>query len=617
MTETITDPHFERLLDYLRSNRGVDFTGYKYNTLTRRIRRRMEMVECDNYLDYISFLVAQPREFTELFNFILINVTDFFRDEEAWEYIAETVIPRLLATKRREEQIRVWSAGCASGQEAYTIAMLLTEALGEEAFRERVKIYATDIDEEALNDARVGSYSARDVERLPAPLLEKYFRPLNQRYVFRKDLRRALIFGRHDLGRDAPISRLDLLICRNLLMYFNAETQSRVLSRFHFALSETGYLMLGRAEMLLTHTNLFTPADLRRRIFTKVPHPRMRERLLTLSEQEQENSMNNPSVDIRLRTRVFDANPIAQLVVDAKGHLTMMNERAQTLFGLTRRDTGRPLQDFEVFYRPLELRPVLTQSQSEHRTIIFKDVAWPGLAGESRWYEIQVIPLLDSHESFLGTMLTYSDGTVVKRLHDQLEQTNQELETAYEELQSTNEELETTNEELQSTIEELETTNEELHSTNEELETINEELQSTNEELETLNNELRRRSDELNQVNHLMETIFATLPSAVVVLDRDQLVQIWSQRAEDLWGLRTEEAHGQHFMNLDIGLPVEQLKQTIRACLNGEAPGQPISLNATNRRGKPISCKVTCLPLRSSRDHISGAIVVMDEHEES
>jgi two-component system CheB/CheR fusion protein len=450
---------------------------------------------------------------------------------------------------------------------------------------------------------------------LPPEFLEKYFRPLNQRFAFRKELRRALIFGRHDLGQDAPISRLDLLICRNLLMYFNSETQKRVLSRLHFALNGTGYLMLGRAEMLLTHTNLFTPADLRRRVFSKVPNARMREGMLMLTEKVQETIMTPPAIDLRLRMLVFDSNPVAQIVLDVKGHLFMMNERAQALFGLVSRDIGRPVQDFELFYRPVALRPPLTQTHLEHRLIGFKDVFFAGATGENHWYDVQVIPMMDSNDTILGTLLTYTDVTLMKRLHDQLEQTNQELETAYEELQSTNEEMETTNEELQSTVEELETTNEELHSTNEEMETINEELQSTNEELETLNDELRRRSDELHQVNHLTETIFANLPSAVVVLDRDQLVKVWSQRAEDLWGLRSDEALGQHFMNLDIGLPTEQLKQPIRACLSGDATSQTALVTATNRRGKSIPCKVTCLPLRSTLDIISGIIVVMEEVE--
>lgn len=615
MAEPATDPNFERLLAYLRDNRGVDFSGYKRNTLMRRVRRRMEIIARPTFEDYLDYLSANPREFTDLFNFILINVTDFFRDAEAWEYIAETIIPRLLAPKRREEQVRIWSAGCASGQEAYSIAILLAEALGEDVFRERVKIYATDIDEEALNEARQGSYTSRELEQLPPALVEKYFRPLNQRFVFRKDLRRALIFGRHDLVQDAPISRLDLLLCRNLLMYFNSDTQGRVLSRLHFALNDTGYLMLGRAEMLLTHANLFTPVNLRRRVFNRVPRPRLRERLSSFDSKEQEDGMNFLNMDTRLRLRAFDANPVAQIVVDHNHHLLMVNERAQTLFGLARRDVGRPLQDFEIFYRPVELRPALLQSMAEKRNIAFKDVSWTSAAGEARWYDVQLIPLMDNGDEFMGTLVMYTDVTLITRLQEQLEHTNQELETAYEELQSTNEELETTNEELQSTVEELETTNEELHSTNEELETINEELQSTNEELETLNHELRRRSDELNQVNSFMETIFANLPMAVVVLDREQLVQVWSQRADDLWGLRSEEAVGQHFMNLDIGLPVERLKLAIRSALSADATSQIEILPATNRRGKAITCKVTCMPLRSNRESVSGVIVVMEERD--
>jgi len=398
-------------------------------------------------------------------------------------------------------------------------------------------------------------------------------------------------------------------------MYFNSDMQKRVLLRLHFALSSMGYLMLGQAEMLLTHTNLFTPADLRRRVFNKVTHTRMRDTMLMLTANPHEEVMTTPAVDVRLRMLVFDANPVAQIVLDAKGNLFMMNERAQALFGLVSRDVGRPVQDFDVFYRPVALRPVLTQIQVESRMIAFKEVFWPTAAGENHWYDVQVIPMIDSHRTMLGTLLMYNDVTQMKRLHDQLEQINRELETAYEELQSTNEEMETTNEELQSTVEELETTNEELHSTNEEMETINEELQSTNEELETLNNELRRRSDELYQSNQLTDAIFANLPSAVVVLDRDQLVKVWSQRAEDLWGLRAEEALGQHFMNLDIGLPTEQLKQPIRACLSGDAPIRNTFITATNRRGKTIPCKVTCLPLRNTPDVVSGIIVVMEEQE--
>ena len=190
---------------------------------------------------------------------------------------------------------------------------------------------------------------------------------------------------------------------------------------------------------------------------------------------------------------------------------------------------------------------------------------------------------------------------------------SQELETAYEELQSTNEELETTNEELQSTVEELETTNEELQSTNEELETMNEELQSTNEELQTMNDELRNRGSELTSTNLFLESVFAGLRSAVVVIDHEYRVQVWSHRAEDLWGVRADEVSQSHFLNLDIGLPVAELRPAIRSVLGGAQDQQEVTVAATSRRGKPIDCRVTVSPLRRENRAVGGAILLMEE----
>ncbi|PMB23370.1 chemotaxis protein CheR, partial [Fischerella thermalis CCMEE 5319] len=230
-----------------------------------------------------------------------------------------------------------------------------------------------------------------------------------------------------------------------------------------------------------------------------------------------------------------------------------------------------------------------------------------------------IIPLIDNNGGeLLGVKIVFTDVTRFKQLQNELVHANQELETAYEELQSTNEELETTNEELQSTVEELETTNEELQSTNEELETMNEELQSTNEELHALNDELRQRSDELVQVNTFLESILSGLHSGVAVLNQDLHIQIWNYRAEDLWGVRADEVKGRHFLNLDIGLSVEQLRQPIRTCLLGELPYPEVTLQATNRRGRVILCKVSCTPLRGSttRD-IQGVILLMEEIDTS
>jgi len=579
----------------------------------RRIQKRMQMVGIEPYSDYMDYLEVHPDEFSHLFNTILINVTAFFRDPPAWEYLAEEILPRLLAAKQPHDSIRVWSAGCASGEETYTLAMVLAEALGMEGMRERVKIYATDADEEALSIARQASYGPRELQGVPPELLEKWFEKTAQRYVFHKELRRSVIFGRHDLIQDAPISRIDLLACRNVLMYFNAETQARVLDRFHFALQNGGFLFLGKAELLLTHTKSFTPVDLKRRFFTKVVRANQRDRPLTIAQADHEGTVNHLVNHVRIREAAFDAGPVPQVVVDLNGALTMVNEAARQAFHLTVRDLGRPLRDLELSYRPADLRSLIDQTYAERRPISLKEVEWPNPEENLRYMDVEVLPLQDTAAVLLGAMLTFTDVTAVRRLQEAVQQSHRELETAYEELQSTNEELETTNEELQSTVEELETTNEELQSTNEEMETMNEELQSTNEELQTINEELRQRSDELNEVNSFLESILASMRGGVVVLDAEQRIQIWSDRAEDLWGLRAEEVRGKHFMNLDIGLPVEQLRQSIRACLAGESPVEPVALNATNRRGKPIVCRVACNPLVSVNGDHRGAILVMEE----
>jgi two-component system CheB/CheR fusion protein len=255
---TQPDPQFEALLVYLKEARGFDFTGYKRSSLMRRVGRRMAQVGVPDYADYLDYLQVHPEEFTALFNTILINVTGFFRDAEAWDCLRTEVLPEVIAGKDRDTPVRLWSAGCASGEEAYTLAMVVAETLGMDEFRRRVKIYATDVDEDGLNQARHAAYPERDIHGLAPELLERYFETVGNRYTFRKDLRRSVIFGRNDLVQDAPISRIDLLVCRNTLMYFNAETQARILSRFHFALAPAGVLFLGKAEMLLSHTNLFS-----------------------------------------------------------------------------------------------------------------------------------------------------------------------------------------------------------------------------------------------------------------------------------------------------------------------------------------------------------------------
>ncbi|MFA9431619.1 CheR family methyltransferase [Egicoccus sp. AB-alg2] len=615
---TDDEPAFSALLDHVKRTRNFDFSGYKRGTLHRRIDKRLQTLRLDSYGAYLDHLQVHPDEFTAFFNTILINVTSFFRDLDAWEHLQQEVLPGMLQAKDPGEPIRVWSAGCASGEETYSIAIVLCELLGADLFVERVKIYGTDVDEEALADARSASYDAEDIARVPEPWRERYFEPPNgggparddvTRLQFRGDLRRNIIFGRHDLIQDAPISRLDLLVCRNTLMYFNSDVQAHALDRFHFALQPGGVLFLGKAEKLLRSSRLFEPIDAKRRFFRKVPTGEARQRLLQRVIVDAEPAVAN----VALRDRAFDVVPLPTVAVDRDGHLLLANAPARQLFRLSLRDLGRPLRDLELSYRPVELRAAIERAYESGGPVQLQDVRWQVEPDVVTTLDVLVQPLPDDDGGVCGTAITFADISDRHRLRDQLAESRSRLASAYEELQSSNEELETTNEELQSTIEELETTNEELQSTNEELETMNEELQSTNDELHVANEELFQRQRQLNDANAFLAAVLRSLRRAVVVVDEALLVRVWNDLAEDLWGLRSDEVVGTNLLDLDVGLPVHELRDPLRASLAGEDDTKLLVLPARNRRGMPVECHVSCMPLHTDDGAVKGAILLMEE----
>ncbi len=367
-----TDATVDALLDFVKQSRGFDFTGYKRSSIERRVSKRMAEVGVERYDEYIDYLQLNSGEFAELFNTLLINTTAFFRDPQAWNILAGEVVPQLLAARPPDSPLRIWSAGCASGEEPYTVAMVFARVMGDAAFRERVKIYATDVDEEALEQARHGAYLPRQIEDIPRDALERFFEQTDQRFVFRKDLRRCVIFGRNDLVQDAPISHIDLLVCRNTLMYFTAETQAQILRRLHFALDDDGVLMLGRSEMLITHADLFTPIELKSRVFRKVMRVARRERGRVLAFDPGNGA--SQTVGDTLRETAFDIGSGGQVVLDASGVLVMANEIARRMFGLGVSDFGRPIQDLELSYRPVELRSHLDTLSKQLRPIEIKSV---------------------------------------------------------------------------------------------------------------------------------------------------------------------------------------------------------------------------------------------------
>jgi two-component system CheB/CheR fusion protein len=604
VTEQLDDPGLEELLVHLRDIRGVDFTGYKRPSVERLVTRRMRAVGAASHRDYVDLLQVEPGELRALLDTLLVNVTSFFRDETAWRVLREELLPEAIAALQPDEPVRVWSAACATGEEAYTLAMLLHDLLGGEQFARRVKVYATDIDDGALAVARVGRYTSKALESLPDGYLDRYFEPDgHDLYRFRQDLRQNIIFGRHDLLRDAPISRVLLLSCRNVLMYLQSETQRLVLERFGFALHEHGLLLLGKAEMLLTQSHLFLPIDLPNRIFRSRRTASV-SRLTALAVGTQGRDVLR-----RVTQAAFVAGPTAQLVLDSAGMLTLLNVGAERDLGVRREDLGRPFHDLEVSFRPRELRGPVASVQAGREPMTLRDVEWLRADGAT-WWDIQLSPLLDADE-VLGVHLSFMDVSERHALQTRLERAHDELSTAYEELQSSSEELETTNEELQSAIEELETTNEELQSTNEELETMNEELQSTNEELQTVNDELRDRTQEVYQANVFLQGILEALDIAVAVTDMRHRVQLWNAAAEELTGLRAFEIEGLSLSEARTDLPAAQMEDALSQVVDRRQPRTTVERQVTNRFGTTCLRRLQVTPLRDREGVLSGAVVTI------
>ena len=476
--------------------------------------------------------------------------------------------------------------------------MLLAEEMGVEAVKERVKVYATDLDTDALERARQAEYNSRDMASVPAELVERYFRPSGSGHVFSNELRRSVIFGRHDLLQDAPISRTDLLIFRNTLMYFNADVQSQLVHRLHFSVADHGFLFLGKVEML-SQSDLFDVVDARHRIFRKVNRTSLRSRLLAMAGRVVDPV---PIEDDRIVEAAFELRANPEILLDPAGTVLAVNARTREMFGVGLDAVGRPFQDLELSYRPVELRSRIDQVRLEGRVVELDEVSRWTPSGELTFLDIKIVPLVVDGQQ-LGVVITFVDVSKHRQLREELEQTHRDLEVAYEELQSANEELETTNEELQSTIEELETTNEELS--------------STNEELQAINDELRDRTAEVNQVNAYMESVLETLDASVIVVDRALQVRVWNGISFDMCGLRPEEVEGHNFLSLDLGFPVEALGPAIRTCLQGEAPSGPLELDAVSRLGHRIRCQARVAPLKGAQRAVEGAIILISAESRS
>jgi two-component system CheB/CheR fusion protein len=579
------DGSLDLLLEHLRDARGFDASGYERTGLERRIADHMDALQAGGSASYVDYLEANPVQVAPLLDAILLDDATFFRDTEAWAHLATQAIPRLLAAKGAQAPLRAWSAGCGSGAETYTLAMVLAEALGDRAYAERVTIFATDVDDDALAAARLGVYGPEALRDVPASARERFFEAGADGHRVREDVRRTVVFGRNDLVRDPPISRVDLLLCRDTLIYFDADTQAAILRRLHGALAPHGLLVLGGAERPPLD-GLFAPASPRHRIFTSFRHEPV---------PAPGRPPRRAGDDRVLRDGAFEAASVAQLVVDRAGRLVLANRRARTLLRLPADGIGRALVDLETAQAPVELSTRLEEAYRSGRAVTVDGVRMARDGAEPLALEIVITPLHDG-AVVVGASIAYTD--VTDRRH------------ALEEVARCRRSLDGAHAELESTVGELGATNAELESTAEELTALNEELQWTTRELEALDDELTARTRELEQLGAVMDATLGGVTVGVAVIDCEERVRSWRAHGELPWDLGRESAEGRRLTDIVIGLPVEQLTRAARACLTGARLREDLELPATDPSGRAFACRVTVLPL-SVRDEIAGAILLL------
>ena len=610
--EVVTDAGFRALLEALSTAYNFDFREYKEPSLARRIRTRMSQVHVDSFEAYQRYLEQHADEHVALFNTILINVTGFFRDAEAWKILAADVIPRVVSAAGDSRSIRIWSAGCSSGEEPYSVALLLAEHLGERAGEYLVKIYGTDVDGDALAAARHAAYRLEQLEDVPDELVDRYFQRDGQLFRVRRDVRRWCIFGAHNLTQAPPLSHVDLLICRNVLIYFTSELQERILSRFHYAIREDGFLFLGCSESLLARSRLFRPVHLKWRIFERTPSV-ARQVAAVLPDREPGHGVFGPGTRPEGAPRVqraLDVLPAAVMIIDTSDTILAWNAAAEALFDIPVASAiARKFRDLDMSYRVEGLRARIADVKARHSPARMENVTFLRRSGDPAHTDITIQPLFEG-QRLTGIVVFAMEATEHARLKEEMNRVAEQHAIAIEELQSTNEELETTNEELQSTNEELETTNEELQSTNEELETTVEELQAANTELGALNAELEGRSAELNRLDAYHRSLVNSLEYGVVALDRHGMITTWNEIAEQMWGLRAEQTVGHPFFALPLGEIVQRAQGAFEQVLASGEAGEVRDVSYMRPGGQGAKGVIRLLPLRNGRD-VVGALALM------
>jgi len=623
--ESKTQDTITEIFLLVRKRTDVDFTQYKLNTVRRRLERRMAANRIETLGAYLDFVQRQPAELDLLCKDILISVTSFFRDAKAFEDIKVT-LAELLETKRPGDSIRVWVPACATGEEAYSFAMMLTDLLGGDAARSyKIQVFATDIDLDAMRHARKGTYSATVVEGLDKAYVSKYFDALGQNYQIKKPIREMVVFARQDLIKDPPFVKVDVISCRNVLIYFNSDLQDRIFQVFHYALNPEGHLFLGKSESVGRCADLFRSIRTTSKIFQKrmggrPTNPAFGAFRLKVSEaSETMLPLGVASIETIVRDGFVKACMPASVAV---------NENLDILYyhgdvdGFVRFPQGRPNQnlgkliadDFRIDLRALVHRARETgaitqggkrQLRGREGDFLARLVVRP-LSSEGATDKLFLVSCetVEAPGEASPVEASEAPGNEIR-----LMELEQELTATREHLQTVVEELETSNEELQALNEEMQAANEELQSSNEELETSNEELQSTNEELTTVNEELQVRTSDLAGANADLQNIQDNVGFPMLVVDKALRITRFSPQAARLFGLLPSDT-GQ----LITAVPSQFHIRDLRTLLTGVIAGGGSHEEIMDADGRIY--RMGIVPYRDLREQTAGAILTfIDETE--
>ena len=611
-----------RIADILRNKTGNDFHGYKQNTFLRRVQRRMQVVRISDLAAYVDFLRSDKDEVQHLFNDLLIGVTEFFRDKREFEVLETDVIPKLFEGKQGGQQVRVWVLGCATGEEAYSIAILLREHIAKLDPPSHIQIFATDIDGRALAAARVGRYRTSIEAEMTPERLARWFVREGDTYCVIKELREMCIFSQHNVIKDAPFSKLDLVSCRNLLIYLNSELQNRVIPLFHFALLPDRFLFLGNSENVTRHPKLFAPVDRRARIFRKLETGTRLPPEFPIATAAGRAAVEVPRVqnfgrDVGLERRaqrIAERYAPAYVITDENFHILHFSGSTGRYIEPTAGTATLDLLSLVHRDLRLELRTALSRARETNEGSHAEQVAL-AVNGHKVLVDIMVEPIPDGPEGHRNFVVLFKDGPVraadgsdsnaaalVRSEH--VERLESELGATRERLQATIEEVESTNEELKSSNEEYQSLNEELQSANEALETSREELQSLNEELTTVNGELAHRVRELTRATSDLKNFLESTQIATVFLDNDMRIMNFTLAITQVLHL-VETDVGRPIAHIKAKIAIEELYEDVRRVLRTLASAER-ELTAPDSGTRYI---VRILPYRSIDNFIAGVVI--------